>query len=110
MTDLQILLTLLISCAVTVFVRFAAFWLFPKGKKVPAFITWLGAQLPRATMAMLVVYCLKDIRFTAVGAWVPAIVAVICTAALHLWKKQMILSIVGGTAVYMILIRLLPVV
>ena len=107
MTGVQIFIYIAISCAVTVFIRFAAFWLFPKGREVPHFITWLGAQLPRATMAMLVVYCLKDVHFSTVAGWAPALIAVAVTSVLHLWKKQMIFSIVGGTAVYMLLIRLL---
>lgn len=107
MTTLQLLITGLISLLATLFVRFSPFILFPDGKKVPGFITWLGGKLPRATMAMLVIYCLKDVSFAAIPGWVPTLVGVAVTAALHVWKKQMVISIVGGTAVYMILLRLI---
>ena len=107
MTDVQILSAILLSAAVTAAVRFAPFLLFPQRKEAPAFITWLGKRLPRAVMAMLVVYCLKDVSFTAAGGWLPSLLAVAATAALHVWKRQISLSIVGGTAIYMALIRLL---
>ena len=107
MTTVQALMTVFICAAVTVLIRASAFLLFPAGRQAPAFITWLSKQLPRAVMAMLLVYCLKDVSFTAVPAWVPTLAAVAVTAILHLWKRQMMLSIAGGTALYMVLIRLI---
>ncbi|MDO4483394.1 MAG: AzlD domain-containing protein [Clostridia bacterium] len=107
MSNLQILLTILIAAAVTVFLRFAPFVIFRDETKVPAFIRWLGNRLPMAVMAMLLVYCLKDVSFSSASSSIPALVGVAATVLLHLWKKQMILSIAGGTAVYMLLIRLL---
>ncbi|MEN6499152.1 MAG: AzlD domain-containing protein, partial [Rectinema sp.] len=37
----------------------------------------------------------------------PALVAGALTALLHFWKRNVLLSIVGGTALYMALIRVL---
>lgn len=105
MTDMQVFLTVMIAALVTLMTRLIAFLLFPDGKKAPAFITWLGKQLPRAVMMMLVIYCLKDAHFASADGYIPAIVGVVVTAALHLWKRQMIISIAGGTAVYMVLLR-----
>ena len=107
MTTTQALLTVFICAAVTVLTRAAAFLLFPAGRQAPAFITWMSGQLPRAVMAMLLVYCLKDVRFAAVPQWLPTLAACAVTALLHLWKRQMMLSIAGGTALYMLLIRLI---
>lgn len=107
MTTAQALMTVLICAAITVLIRAAAFLLFPAGKQAPAFITWMSGRLPRAVMAMLLIYCLKDVSFTALPGWLPTLAAVAVTAALHLWKRQMMLSIAGGTALYMILIRLI---
>ena len=106
MTTVQALITVLICAGITVLIRAAAFLLFPAGRKAPAFITWMGSRLPRAVMAMLLIYCLKDVSFTAAPAWLPTLAAVAVTAVLHLWKRQMMLSIAGGTAVYMMLIRI----
>ena len=35
-----------------------------------------------------------------------AVLAIIAIALLHIWKRNMLLSIVGGTAVYMLLVQL----
>ncbi len=107
MTALEIGITVALSALTTAAIRFAPFLLFPNGRKVPAFVQWLGKQLPRAVMAMLVVYCLKDVSFTEACNWLPALLGVAVTAALHLWKRQMILSISAGTITYMVLLRVL---
>lgn len=107
MTTTQALLTVLICAAVTLATRALPFVLFPGGRQAPAFVTWLSRQLPRAVMAMLLVYCLKDVTFSSAAGWLPTLAAVAFTAALHLWKRQMMLSIAGGTALYMLLIRLI---
>ena len=107
MTGTQAFVTVLIAAVVTMATRAILFLLFPAGKKAPAFITWLSGQLPRAVMAMLMIYCLKDLSFSAAAGWLPALLGVVATALLHLWKRQMMISIVGGTALYMALIRLM---
>ena len=109
MTGTQMLWTILISALITILLRALPFFLFPGGKQPPRFVTWLGGQLPRAVMAMLVVYCLKGVSFATGSAadWLPALAACVVTAGLHVWKKQIALSICGGTAVYMLLIRLI---
>ncbi len=107
MTTLQIGITIALVALTTAAIRFAPFLLFPDGKKVPDFVQWLGKQLPRAVMAMLVIYCLKDLSFAQAVDWIPALAGVAVTAAMHLWKKQMILSISAGTIVYMVLLRML---
>ena len=107
MTTVELLITVLVCAAVTAALRFVSFVLFPKGKQPPKFVTWLGSRLPRAVMAMIVVYCLKDVSFGNAASWLPPLLGVAATAALHVWKRQMMLSIAGGTAIYMIFIRLL---
>lgn len=107
MTTLEIGITVALSALTTASIRFAPFLLFPNGKKIPAFVQWLGKQLPRAVMAMLVIYCLKDVSFAEACNWLPALLGVAVTAGVHLWKKQMIFSISVGTAVYMVLLRVL---
>ena len=107
MTTVQIGVTVALVALTTAAIRFAPFLLFPNGKKVPDFVQWLGKQLPRAVMAMLVIYCLKDVSYSQAADWIPALVGVAVTAAVHVWKKQMILSISAGTIIYMVLLRLL---
>ena len=107
MTTTQLLITVALCSLTTIAIRFAPFMLFPQGKSAPRFITWLGQYLPRAVMAMILVYCLKDVHFAAASGWLPPLAGVAATAALHVWRRQMSLSIVGGTAVYMILLRVM---
>lgn len=107
MTTIQQIITVLIVAVVTLFTRAIAFVAFPGGKQPPRFITWLSHLLPRATMVMLVIYCLKDTNFTAQPWGIPGLVGVAVTAALHVWKKSMVLSICGGTIIYMALLHLL---
>lgn len=92
---------------VTMFLRFVPFLIFGKNKKTPAYILYLGKVLPPAIMAMLVVYCLKGITFTTVTGFLPALIAVLVVVLLHVWKRQTLLSILGGTVVYMILINVM---
>ena len=107
MTNIELLLTVGITALVTAALRFIPFLLFSGQKSPPRFITWLSGQLPRAVMAMLVVYCLKDVEPLVAASVIPALAGVAATVALHVWKKQMMLSIAGGTIVYMLLIRII---
>lgn len=73
---------------------------------VPPAIRYLGKILPLAVMATLVIYCLRGISFAAAATFVPELISVAVVVALHLWKRSTFLSIVGGTACYMLLVQL----
>jgi len=73
--------------------------------KVPRPIEYLGKFLPYAVTTMLVVYCLKDVSILHWSHGLPEFIAIGATAALHLWKKNMMISISAGTILYMILIQ-----
>ncbi|MBQ8210335.1 MAG: branched-chain amino acid transporter permease [Clostridia bacterium] len=91
---------------VTVLLRFLPFLIFRGNKKTPEFITYLGKVLPFAIMGMLVVYCLKNISFVSAPFGIPEIIAVAVVVLLHLWKRNTLVSIIGGTACYMVLVQL----
>ena len=93
-----------VMAAVTVLLRFLPFLLFRK--RTPPFVAWLGEVLPAAIIGMLVVYCLKDTVLTRSPFGVPEIISGLAVVGLHLWKRNSLLSILGGTAVYMALIQL----
>lgn len=95
-----------VAALVTLLIRALPFALFSRGNP-PRVITYLGRVLPATVMAILVVYCLKGISFGALSGFAPALIAVAVTAALHAWKRNTLLSIACGTAVYMLLIRVL---
>ncbi len=90
---------------VTMGLRFLPFLVFRK--KTPPYIEYLGKVLPAAIMGMLVVYCLKDMSITTAPYGLPELFAVGCVVGMQVWKRNSILSILAGTAVYMLLIRLI---
>lgn len=96
-------LLILTMGAVTQLLRFLPFAVFSRGTPKP--VLYLGRVLPASTMAMLVVYCLKDVSFVSFGTWVPEALAVLLVVGLHKWKHSTLLSIVGGTAAYMLLVQ-----
>ncbi|MDD3339022.1 MAG: AzlD domain-containing protein [Lachnospiraceae bacterium] len=107
MNNTQILLTILVSAAITICLRAAPFvFLGRKGELGPR-VRSLGNMLPAAIMATLVVYCLKTIPTGAWGENLITIVGVAATALVHIWKKNTILSITVGTVLYMILVHIL---
>ncbi len=106
MTMTQIFITVAVISLGTVLTRFLAFWLFPAGKQTPRFVRYLGRALPAAVFGLLVVYCLKNVELLSGSHGLPEAIAIAVVVALHLWKKQMLLSIFGGTAVYMLLVQL----
>lgn len=85
--------------------RFLPFLLFPEKKEPPAVIQYLGKVLPPAMMGLLVVYCLKGTSLLSAPHGLPEGVALLVIVLLHRWKNNVLLSIAGGTAVYMLLIQ-----
>lgn len=106
MSAAQQLVTILVVAAGTMLTRFLPFLLFPAGKPTPKYIQYLGKVLPAAVFGMLVVYCLKNVSLLSGSHGLPEAIAIAVVAALHLWKKQTLLSIAGGTVCYMLLVQL----
>lgn len=104
MTLWQQVLTIAAVVLGTMTTRFLPFLLFPEGKQPPPFVRYLGTVLPAAVMGLLVIFCLKDAVFTS---WhgLPEILAILVVVLLHRWKKNIFLSIAGGTVLYMILVQ-----
>ncbi len=97
---------IIILVALTTFAtRLVPFLLFPKGKKIPPVIEYLGKVLTPAVIGMLVVYCLKSTPVLDAPHGIPEAVAVAVTAGLHIWKRNNLLSIGVGTVLYMVLIQ-----
>ena len=105
MSMTQQLLTIAVVSFGTILTRFLPFLIFPAGKSVPKYVKFLGKVLPGAVFGMLVIYCLKGVNVLTAPYGIPEAIAVLAVVGLHLWKKQTLLSIAGGTAVYMILVQ-----
>lgn len=94
-----------VMAVVTFLTRALPFLLFDRGSAPPKIVLYLGRVLPPAIIAMLIIYCLKDLSFLSAGGWVPQLVSVAVVVALHLWKHNNLLSIFGGTILYMVLVQ-----
>lgn len=95
---------ILIMSAITFGLRATPFLLFRKGT-APKVITYLGNALPPAVIGMLIVYCLRNVSFEASPHGLPEILAILVVALLHLWKGNTMLSILGGTLLYMVFVQ-----
>ncbi|WP_251389984.1 branched-chain amino acid transporter permease [Mediterraneibacter agrestimuris] len=91
----------------TMITRFFPFIVFPAGKPTPKYVQYLGKVLPGAIFGMLVIYCLKNVSIFTGMHGIPEAVAITVVVVLHLWKRQMLLSIAGGTVCYMLLVQFL---
>ena len=106
MDNLHSLFLVATVALVTLALRFLPFLIFGENRKTPPIIAYLAQVLPFAIMGMLVVYCLKDVRLTAMPFGIPEIIGVAVVAGLHLWKRSTLLSIGAGTVCYMLLVQL----
>ncbi len=107
MNDMYIWSSIAISALVTAAIRFLPFVVFGGERKVPKIVEKLGKSLPYAIMGMLVVYCLKNVSFTSMSGFVPALVACFVVGALHIWKRNTLLSIIAGTVCYMFMVQMI---
>ena len=98
-------LIILLVAAATFSTRVVPFLVFPKGKEIPSIVRYLGKVLTPAVIGMLVVYCLKSVSIVRFPFGIPEFIAVFVTAALHVWKRNNLLSIGAGTVLYMFLIQ-----
>ncbi len=105
MPDFHSALLIAVMAVVTAGLRFLPFLIFGENRKTPSLISYLGQVLPFAIMGMLVVYCLKDMSFTAAPFGIPEIVGCVVVTLLHIWKRNTLLSIGAGTLCYMLLVQ-----
>lgn len=106
MTLTEQLITVGIVALATMLTRFLPFLLFPANKPTPRPIQYLGKTLPPAVFGLLVVYCLKNVNPMLGSHGIPEAIALVSVLILHLWRRQMLLSIAGGTVIYMLLVQL----
>ena len=90
----------------TALLRFLPFLVFGSGKQIPETMLKLSRKLPQAVIGMLVIYCLKDVNMTVSPFGIPELAALCCVCGLQAFRHNPLLSILGGTAVYMVLIQM----
>jgi branched-subunit amino acid transport protein AzlD len=89
----------------TILLRGLPFVIFRK--HTPSYIVYLGRVLPPALIGMLVIYCFKDVSFTTAPHGLPELIAAGSVVLLHVWKRSSLVSILGGTAIYMVLVQMI---
>ena len=105
LTPLESILIIAVVAVCTLLTRALPFMLFGGKRKVPRAVVYLGKILPSAMIATLVVYCLKNVSFVQAPHGLPELIAIALVVALHLWKRNTLLSVAGGTVCYMVLIQ-----
>ena len=105
--DTRALIIVGIMSLITLILRVLPFLLFGGKRKVPEIVLWLGRVLPPAVIGMLLIYCFKDVSFSSAPFGIPELIAAAVVALLHLWKRNSLLSVGGGTICYMLLVQLI---
>lgn len=105
MTLAQEIFTIGLCAVATMLTRFLPFLIFRSDKPTPKYIKYLGKALPAAIFGMLVVYCLKNVSLLTGSHGLPELISIVLVVGLHLWKRNMLLSIGGGTVCYMFLVQ-----
>ena len=80
--------------------------IFGRSAQIPEFILYLGKVIPYTAMGLLIVYCLRDVSILGGTHGIPELIAMAVVVASYLWKRNTIVSVVLGTAVYMLLLQM----
>ena len=107
MTFSETIITIALVVLGTVATRSLPFLIFPADKPTPEYIKYLGRLLPPPALGMLLIYCFKDVSLFSGHHGLPELICVAFIAVLHIWKRQMLISIAGGTILYMVLVQTL---
>lgn len=107
LTITQAIITIFASFLIILFTRIIPFVVFNK-RNPPALIKFIEKFIPAMIMAILVIYCFKDVTYTKAPYGLPYFICVVIAAILHLCFKNSMLSILGTTVIYMILSRIIP--
>ena len=102
---IKVFIVVAISALIVLFFRAFPFLLFSK-RKPPAILRFIEQYIPPMIIAILIVYCLKDVDYLHSPFGVPQLIALCSTVLLHLWKKNSMISIFGGTILFMVLDKL----
>lgn len=106
LNNTQALIGIAVMSIVTFLTRALPFWIFGKeGRNVPKAVEYIGSVLPGAIIAVLVVYCFKNVTVFSGSHGIPELISSLLVIGLHLWKRNSILSVLGGTVCYMLLLQ-----
>ncbi|MED3854989.1 branched-chain amino acid transporter permease [Priestia megaterium] len=107
MSIAQQVITIAMVVLGTMLTRFLPFIVFPSNKPTPKYVQYLGKVIPSAVLGLLIIYCFKNVSLLSGSHGIPEFIGVGIVALLHFWKRKMLLSIAGGTIIYMILVQMI---
>ena len=105
MSDMYIWLAVAVIALVTALTRFLPFLIWDGNRTIPPILEKLGKVLPYAIMGMLVVYCLKEVNLSSVSGFLPELIAGLVVVVSYVWKRNTLVSIIGGTLCYMLFVQ-----
>lgn len=105
MTQIQMIIIIAMCVLGTMLTRFLPFIVIPSGKPVPKYVQYLGKVLPGAALGLLVIYCFKGVDIFAGQHGIPELISLAVIMALHILKRNMLLSIAAGTVCYILLVN-----
>ena len=100
------LIIMLVMGGCVLLTRILPVLIFGRSAQIPEFILYLGKVIPYTAMGLLIVYCLRDVSLLSGTHGLPELIAMIVVVASYLWKRNTIVSVVLGTAVYMVLLQM----
>lgn len=103
--NIYTLSSILVMALITFVIRVAPFVFFGKDKTTPKYIVYIGKYLPPAIIAMLIIYCLRNINILSSPFGIPEAIGIVAVTLLHIWKRNNLISILGGTALYMVCVQ-----
>ena len=94
------LLIIAVAAVCTFLTRALPFMIFKNAEALPRKIVYL------AIMLCLIVYCVRNTSFFQYPYGLPELLGIGSVVLLHVWKRNNMISIIGGTLLYMVLVQL----
>jgi branched-subunit amino acid transport protein AzlD len=105
MNELEYLIVVIIVMALsTYFTRLIPFLLFSPGRE-SSLLNYVAKSTPPMVMMILVIYMLRDMNYYSSELAYTSI-ALAVTIGIQVYKRNALLSIVAGTAVYMFFVQI----
>jgi branched-subunit amino acid transport protein AzlD len=96
-----------VAAAITLALRAAPFAMV-SALRSSRLVADLGRHLPAGIMIILVIYLLRDVPLDDARPGLRYLAAIAVTVGVHLWRGHALLSMAAGTAVYAVLLAVLP--
>ncbi len=106
MNEIVYMLVVIGTVAIATFITRALPFVFFSSREPPKLLSTIEKNLPPMILMLLLIYCLKDVQWLLYPYGAPELLTIASVTALHVWKRNAMLSIFSGTGLYMLLIQL----